>query len=103
MNVPQGFETRDVGILLEVTPSVGADKETITLTLRPEVSEATANAFEFSGEVKLPKFTTRNLTTNIIVKNGETIILGGLIKETRTRSEERRVGKECRSRWSPYH
>src|SRR5256714_11549312 len=23
--------------------------------------------------------------------------------ETETRSEERRVGKECRSRWSPYH
>src|SRR5713101_6701136 len=23
--------------------------------------------------------------------------------ETRVRSEERRVGKECRSRWSPYH
>ena len=22
---------------------------------------------------------------------------------TRARSEERRVGKECRSRWSPYH
>ena len=22
---------------------------------------------------------------------------------TRYRSEERRVGKECRSRWSPYH
>ena len=26
-----------------------------------------------------------------------TIVLKG------TRSEERRVGKECRSRWSPYH
>ena len=25
------------------------------------------------------------------------------IHETVTRSEERRVGKECRSRWSPYH
>ena len=23
--------------------------------------------------------------------------------EDRSRSEERRVGKECRSRWSPYH
>src|SRR2546427_5573367 len=23
--------------------------------------------------------------------------------DDRTRSEERRVGKECRSRWSPYH
>ena len=22
---------------------------------------------------------------------------------TKERSEERRVGKECRSRWSPYH
>ena len=25
------------------------------------------------------------------------------ISVTRSRSEERRVGKECRSRWSPYH
>ena len=25
------------------------------------------------------------------------------VKSTLTRSEERRVGKECRSRWSPYH
>src|SRR2546421_150108 len=25
------------------------------------------------------------------------------IEEDRHRSEERRVGKECRSRWSPYH
>ena len=27
----------------------------------------------------------------------------GFAKECTTRSEERRVGKECRSRWSPYH
>src|SRR2546421_594673 len=26
-----------------------------------------------------------------------------LDEETFARSEERRVGKECRSRWSPYH
>src|ERR1039457_4081831 len=26
-----------------------------------------------------------------------------LIEHTAVRSEERRVGKECRSRWSPYH
>ena len=25
------------------------------------------------------------------------------LKKLRMRSEERRVGKECRSRWSPYH
>ena len=27
----------------------------------------------------------------------------GVMSDETTRSEERRVGKECRSRWSPYH
>ena len=30
-------------------------------------------------------------------------MLAGSFASLRTRSEERRVGKECRSRWSPYH
>ena len=30
-------------------------------------------------------------------------VLTGLTESLRERSEERRVGKECRSRWSPYH
>src|SRR5256886_8487765 len=30
-------------------------------------------------------------------------LLTGFRTESRARSEERRVGKECRSRWSPYH
>ena len=28
---------------------------------------------------------------------------GGYVNHSTFRSEERRVGKECRSRWSPYH
>ena len=31
------------------------------------------------------------------------VVLGALLLAALTRSEERRVGKECRSRWSPYH
>ena len=31
------------------------------------------------------------------------IVDGYIPSEVSTRSEERRVGKECRSRWSPYH
>ena len=27
----------------------------------------------------------------------------GKLEAKKSRSEERRVGKECRSRWSPYH
>src|SRR5256884_7259870 len=37
--------------------------------------------------------------------DGEDVVLQGHLNVLRihTRSEERRVGKECRSRWSPYH
>ena len=31
------------------------------------------------------------------------VVIGALWTEVCLRSEERRVGKECRSRWSPYH
>ena len=31
------------------------------------------------------------------------LVIGLTIVAMGTRSEERRVGKECRSRWSPYH
>ena len=38
---------------------------------------------------------------NYKAKNGEDYVLN--LIDTLLRSEERRVGKECRSRWSPYH
>ena len=41
------------------------------------------------------------LTFDDAVKSHRTFV-GPLLKEL-GRSEERRVGKECRSRWSPYH
>src|SRR2546430_16913154 len=36
------------------------------------------------------------------VSGGRAPTSGGTTKATRKRSEERRVGEECRSRWSPY-
>ena len=40
--------------------------------------------------------------TRVITHKIARLMQTGLAAET-TRSEERRVGKECRSRWSPYH
>ena len=36
-------------------------------------------------------------------KNQQEYILSCVLEKQIVRSEERRVGKECRSRWSPYH
>ena len=37
------------------------------------------------------------------INQGDMLGLVGNNGAGKTRSEERRVGKECRSRWSPYH
>jgi type II secretory pathway component GspD/PulD (secretin) len=36
--------------------------------------------------VSLPRFTTRNLETSVVIENGETIMLGGLMKDTATKT-----------------
>ena len=41
--------------------------------------------------------------TFVILSGGIDLSVGSVIAFTGVRSEERRVGKECRSRWSPYH
>ncbi|MBI2871046.1 MAG: hypothetical protein HYY14_04970 [Candidatus Omnitrophica bacterium] len=86
-NVPQEFATRDVGVILRVTPDVGADQDTVNLAIIPEVTTASdpgssSGGFSFSGSVTLPKFTTSNVSTSVSMKSGETVVLGGLIQET---------------------
>ena len=85
VNVPQGFVTKDLGILLHVTPSIGQDMRTITLALKPEVSEKKTDD-TFGGEVTLPRFTERHLETSVVVDSGETVMLGGLMKDTTSKT-----------------
>ena len=47
------------------------------------------------------EFTVAGVTLRAVATPGHTP--GATCFVTTTRSEERRVGKECRSRWSPYH
>ena len=52
------------------------------------------------------KFETVNELTLKVTCSGSDVLFtkaGAFIAGENTRSEERRVGKECRSRWSPYH
>ena len=38
-----------------------------------------------------------------VYRNLDILVEEGALRKVEVRSEERRVGKECRSRWSPYH
>lgn len=70
----------DVGVKLNVTPMIHDDGY-ITMKIRPEVS--TATEFITTGEQKnqIPIVNTSEVETTVRVKDGVTIVIGGLIKD----------------------
>jgi type II secretory pathway component GspD/PulD (secretin) len=72
-------ETATVGITLKVTGKASPDG-TITLYVHPEVSAVT-DYLNVGGGINLPQISTRFVDTTIRVKDGETIGIGGLIRE----------------------
>jgi type II secretion system protein D len=80
LNTPEGgrndtFDYKDVGVILEVTPHINSADE-IALKIRTESSSIR------SGETLFGAFIidTRNFKTDLMVKDKETIVLGGIIQ-----------------------
>lgn len=67
----------DIGTALRVTPTVVGDDE-ILLKIHPEVSSL--NQSLDAG----PRIDTREATTTVIVKNGQSVVIGGLIRHDKT-------------------
>src|SRR2546430_4297868 len=59
--------------------------------------------WDFPRKVKCMGFSAVDYAVLLLYLVGITIFGMKFRRSQRTRSEERRVGKECRSRWSPYH
>lgn len=78
-------EYKEVGVKLEVLPRINDfDKETITLVIKPSVS--TISQWVESGNNKAPQISERSAETTVRVKNGETILIGGLLKNEEIKS-----------------
>jgi general secretion pathway protein D len=108
---PQTFETRNTGVTLEVEPVVGPDGTTIDLNLVPQVVEFEGfinygspifgvNPNLISGStvpqvlltenvINQPVFSTRKVTTNVSVWDGQTVVLGGLMREDVQKTEDK--------------
>ena len=70
----------------------------LDLISKKELKEAVLN--EYERKIVLYKFTDERLKKKYGMSFSE-FEKKNVVEEKR--SEERRVGKECRSRWSPYH
>ncbi len=101
---PTAFETRNLGVTLEVEPIIGPDGYTIDLNLSPEVVEfdgfinygspingpilntlvvpnIVATAVLTANVINQPIFSTRKVTTSVSIWDGQTVALGGLVRE----------------------
>lgn len=79
----QTVEFLDTGTQLYFRPFVSRDN-TIRMELKPQVSEAIIReATDATGAaVSIPDEVTQEITTNVIVRDGQTVVLGGLFRES---------------------
>jgi type IV pilus assembly protein PilQ len=73
-------EREEVGIKLRITPTINPDGY-ITTSINPEVSSVTGFTGEFND---LPIVSTRQASTTVRLKDGNSIIIGGLLSEEKT-------------------
>ncbi|MEA3209975.1 MAG: ral secretion pathway protein [Chthoniobacter sp.] len=107
---PTAFETRNTGVTLEVEPNVGPDGYTIDLNLVPQVVEfegfinygspiSSSSINILTGQpltliltpnvINQPIFSTRKITTSVSVFDGQTVVLGGLMREDVQKVEDK--------------
>ena len=71
-------ERRRVGLTLQVTPQVNREGY-VTLYVQPSYSDLVSSGFDFSKDT-----TTRAASTLVRVKNGQTVVIGGLLTSRET-------------------
>ena len=77
------FQPINFGIKLDITPWISKGGQ-ITAEISPEVSNSDGNSVD-----GYPNVSTRAITTTVRLKDGETIILGGLVKNQETETREK--------------
>ena len=77
-----GFTDKLYGNKLLVRPSVNKDNF-VTLSVKPEISNKVADqSFVFAGAaVTSPIIDTRSLDSNVLIKSGDTLAIGGLLQD----------------------
>jgi len=97
---PSAFETREVGVILTVLPEISPEGHLITLVMTPQVVEG-PEFIDYGSSVTLPDgtvnnvsiqqpiFFTREVTTRVIIYDGSTVVMGGMITEALTTSDDK--------------
>jgi len=77
------YEYKDIGIILTVTAHINPDGLVI-LDVAPEVSELTGETVTISETLTLPVYATRTASSRVGIRDGQTIVIGGLMEDKKT-------------------
>jgi type IV pilus assembly protein PilQ len=82
-----GWEQQNIGINLEVTPQISPDGH-IKLQLKPEVSN-TVGTIAPDTVNQRPIVSTRKAETEVQIKDGQTVVIGGLVKTSESKTTKK--------------
>jgi general secretion pathway protein D len=94
---PTDFKRRNIGVRLVIKPQITADNKTVDLSLFPEVTDFEGfidygsqidignpdgtTSLLSANDINQPVFNTRRIQTKVLIRDGSTVVLGGLIRE----------------------
>lgn len=84
-NTSTSVERRRVGVTLIVTPQVNKEGY-ITLNVQPSYSDVQSSAITITGQSTVYDPVSRGVSTLVRVKNGQTVVLGGLLQTTESKT-----------------
>jgi type II secretory pathway component GspD/PulD (secretin) len=79
------FTFVDVGVKLNVIPTINADGY-LSIVIKPEVSSITSFFPDAASDQRVPVIETAKAESTVLVKDGTTIIIAGMIKDTKSDS-----------------
>lgn len=96
---PSDYDVKDTGIFLEVLPTVDEKKQYVEVALKPSITDLEGfvnygspinyiqdgqSVLLAENPILMPVFSEKNIDTSVVVADGATIVLGGLLKDSVT-------------------
>ena len=80
------IEYEDIGIILNVTPHITPER-LVELEVIPEISTLTGETVPISETVDAHVIAKRSAETRVVVEDGRTVVIGGMMEDNETESE----------------
>ncbi len=79
-----GWSYMDIGIVFEVTPHIN-NAQMVTLDIQPKITAIESTLTAATGgtvSASMPVLTNESVSTSVMIKDGDTLVIAGLIKDT---------------------